>query len=382
MHIGFLTSEYPSLSTSCGGIATSVKNLATVLIQGGHQVSVFLYGQDKDDMIEIDKIKIFRIQNKNFKGISWLLTRNKIRKIINHEVDKNNLQLIEAADWTGITAFMKLNCPILLKLHGSDGYFCHIEGRKQKYKNFLLEKIALKSADAIVSVSNYTAELTKKIFGVKCFIKVIHNGIDPNVFKTTNHTDSIKGRLLYFGTLIRKKGVLELPHIFNRVIENYPEATLFLIGGDSFDIKTGSSSTWELMKPLFSEKALKHTHYIGKVPYNEMQTHIKQAEICVFPSFAEAFPISWLEGMAMAKPIVGSDEGWAREAIENGTSGLLCNPVKHQEYAKGIERILNDRSYGHRLGVNARIRIEKLFDANTIANKNVQFYQSVIEGKK
>lgn len=378
MHIGFLTSEYPGLSKRYGGIASSVKNLATAFVTTGHQVTVFLYGQERDEIIMENSVKIVRIKNRRSKGISWWLTRKKIEKIINTVVFENNLQILEAPEWTGITAFMKIDCPVVLKLHGADAYFCHIEGRKQKYKNFFFEKKALRSADAIISVSRYTADLTAQLFGLKKEIEVIHNGIDTSAFEYVDIKEIEPKTLLYFGTLIRKKGVLELPYIFNKVIEKMPDAKLYLIGGDSADIQTASSSTWELMKPRFNEPALKQTRYFGKVQHDEMKEHIKHANVCVFPSFAEAFPISWLEAMASRKAIVGSNKGWAEEAIENGVSGLLADPTDHRSYTDNIIKIISDSDYAHKIGNKAYESVKKKFEMKQTVEKHLNFYKQVI----
>lgn len=382
MHIGFLTSEYPGLSKRYGGIATSVKNLATAFVTTGQQVTVFLYGQERDEVIMENSIKIVRIKNRRSKGLSWWLTRKKIEKIINTEVFENNLQMLEAPEWTGITAFMKIDCPVVLKLHGSDAYFCHIEGRKQKYKNFFFEKKALRSADAIISVSRYTADLTAQLFGLKKEIEVIHNGIDTSAFEYADIKEIEPKTLLYFGTLIRKKGVLELPYIFNKVIEKMPDAKLYLIGGDSADIQTASSSTWELMKPHFNEPALKQTRYFGKVQHDDMKEHIKHANVCVFPSFAEAFPISWLEAMASRKAIVGSNKGWAQEAIENGFSGFLINPKEHQKFADKILEVLFNNSLMSLLGMEAHKKVMKEFEMKQTIEKHLKYFEQIIEGKK
>ena len=38
-----------------------------------------------------------------------------------------------------------------------------------------------------------------------------------------------------------------------------------LIGGDSYDIETGSKSTWELVRQLFQKDEEKSVTYLGKV---------------------------------------------------------------------------------------------------------------------
>ena len=113
-------------------------------------------------------------------------------------------------------------------MNGSDAYFCALESRKQKFKNRFFENSALRSADVLVSVSRFTAEKTREIFRLKDNIEVIPNSIETDKFSGAEEV-AIKNRVLYFGTLIRKKGVLELAEIFNEVIYGNSEAELFLI---------------------------------------------------------------------------------------------------------------------------------------------------------
>src|SRR5680860_459149 len=97
-----------------------------------------------------------------------------------------------------------------------------------------------------------------------------------------------------------------------------------------------------MMQKLFSPKALKNVTYVGAVTYSEIKKHIAQATVCVFPTFAEALPVSWLEAMAMQKPIVASNIGWAKEMIDEGVDGFLVNPKEHETYATKIVELLED----------------------------------------
>src|SRR5690606_41014125 len=80
----FRSPEYPQPKTgTSGGIGTSIKNLANGLIAAGASVTIIVYGQSSDSAFEADGITIYRIKNVRFKGISWLLTRKKIERLIN-----------------------------------------------------------------------------------------------------------------------------------------------------------------------------------------------------------------------------------------------------------------------------------------------------------
>ena len=385
MKIAFLTPEYPHASTGLsGGIGTSIKNLAAGLLAEGCLVRVLVYGQKADAIFNDDGICIQQIRNVQFKGLSWYLTRKKLEKIIDSLYDKKEIDLVEAPDWTGISSFITpKKCPIVIRLNGSDTYFCHMDHRPVKWINKFHEKRALHKADALLSVSQFTADVTNQIFGLNEKFTIIPNGIDTDIFCNDDcRTDNKDNNsILYFGSLIRKKGLLELPIIFNHVVQKNPNATLKLIGKDVRDIKTGNSSTWEMMQDLFTTEALLQVEYLGSVPYQEVKNHIKTAAVCVFPTFAEALPVSWIEAMAMEKAIVASSIGWANEVIDDGVNGYLVHPTQHVAYANRIAALLENRDLRSKFGSAARKKGIEKFSTKTVAQQSLTFYHTVLSTK-
>lgn len=379
MKIGFLTPEYPHEKTgNSGGLGTSIKNLAHALTASGHEVVILVYGQKQDAVFLDHKVEVHQIKNIKFKGLSWFLTRKKIENIINSLYKKNKIEIIEATDWTGITSFIQPEkCPIVIKLNGSDTYFCHLDKRPVKWMNKFHEKRALQNADAHVSVSDYTAKMTNQVFNQNHDFTIIPNGIDMRLFEKDTDSNE-KNIILYFGTLIRKKGLLELPHAFNLIHEKNPNAQLVLVGKDASDIISGNTSTWQMMQELFTPSALEKVTYFGPVAYSEVRKQIQKATVCVFPTFAEALPVSWLEAMAMEKAIVASNIGWGNEIVENGVSGFLAHPSDHQEYADRILQLLADSSLRENIERQAKLRIASYFEIHLIANQNVAFYEKLV----
>lgn len=380
MKIGFLTPEYPHEKTgNSGGLGTSIKNLAHALTGLGHEVMILVYGQKQDAIFLDNAVEVHQIKNIKIKGLSWFFTRKKIEKIINTLYEKNKIEIVEATDWTGITSFIQpKKCPIVIKLNGSDTYFCHLDKRPVKWINKFHEKRALQNADGHVSVSDYTAKMTNEVFNQQHNFTVIPNGIDMTLFQNekTNSTDTTT--ILYFGTLIRKKGLLELPHAFNIIHEKNPNAQLVLVGKDASDIISGNASTWQMMQELFTPSALEKVTYFGPVAYSEVKKQIEKATVCVFPTYAEALPVSWLEAMAMEKAIVASNIGWGNEIVEDGISGFLAHPSNHQVYADKILQLLTDVSLRTTMEQNAKLRILSHFEIHLIANHNLDFYQKIV----
>ncbi|SHG06663.1 Glycosyltransferase involved in cell wall bisynthesis [Flavobacterium segetis] len=385
MKIAFLTPEYPHENTgTSGGIGTSIKNLAAGLLAEGCAVCILVYGQKEDKLFDDNGICVQQIKNVKFKGLSWFFTRKKLERIINELCEKQQIDLVEAPDWTGITSFITpKKCPIVIRLNGSDTYFCHLDNRPVKWKNKFHEKRALEKANGLIAVSKFTAQVTNQIFSLKKQFTIIPNGIDTTKFQTNfSHIGSVipnvkSNEILYFGSLIRKKGLLELPLIFNQVVSKTPNATLKLIGKDVADRITGNSSTWKMMQSLFTKEALLQVEFIGSIPYQEIKNQIEQAAVCVFPSFAEALPVSWIEAMAMEKAIVASNVGWSQEVIDNGISGFLVHPTDHLEYANRIVDLLENKELQKQFGHAARKKVLEKFSIEIVAQQSIAFYKTV-----
>ncbi|QBZ97903.1 glycosyltransferase family 4 protein [Flavobacterium sangjuense] len=382
MKIAFLTPEFPHPKMGpAGGIGTSILNLSKGLIGLGHEVSVLVYGQKEDGFFVEDGISFYSIKNVKLKGFSRLLTQNKIQKLINKLVKESKIEILEAADWTGITSNIKPKCPVVIRLNGSDTYFCHLDNRPVKFWNKFHEKRALQNANGLLSVSQYTAAVTKELFSLERDFTIIPNSIDINKF-SESVANVEENTILYFGTLIRKKGLLELPLIFNEVYKQNNAAKLILIGRDSSDIISANVSTWTMMQSLFDGNALKNVNYIGSVAYDKIREHISSASVCVFPTFAEALPVSWIEAMALKKAIVASDIGWATEVIDDGVNGFLVHPKNHKMYADKVLELLENKELRNQFGTEARKKVEQKFSIEVVAKQSLAFYQEELNKHK
>jgi glycosyltransferase involved in cell wall biosynthesis len=379
MHIGFLTPEYPHSRTGpAAGLGTSIKNMVTALEAKGIKVSLFIYDQQEDDIFIENGLKFHLIRHRNFKMFGWYLHRKFLQNYLNKYITIDHIHAVEAQDWTGITAFMKLRCPLVIRMNGSDAYFCKLENRPQKKKNLWFEKVALEGADYLISVSRFTSEETQKIFKLKKNIEVIPNSVDVQRFLPQQEKVQ-RGRVLYFGSIIRKKGVLELPGIFNRIVEKVPTARFILAGKDVRDVHTGKS-TKNLMKEQFIPATTVNVEWLGNLPYEAVLEEIAKAQVVVVPSFAEALPMTWIEAMAMEKALVTSNIGWAKEVMIDGETGYTVDPKNQALYAEKILELLNDPSLTHNMGKAARKKILEMFSTEVVVEQNLKFYEAVVKG--
>lgn len=379
-HIAYITAEYPHPDTpAAGGIGSFIKLMATSLLPHNYEVTIFLCLSLRDKIWYDHKVRIVEIKGTAPSRFSPLSNRYHIYKRVKQHIKNDHIDLIEAADWEGLHAFCNFKIPMITRIHGSVSYFNHLQGIKKPKLLYYLEKRALLKSSKVIAVSEFSGKKTGEVFQLKALdFDVIYNGIDTALFKADEVDDNYNQNICYFGTLVRKKGVLSLAYIFNEVYKKNPEASLSLIGKDSIDYLE-QQSTWALMQAIILPEARARVFYKGVVPYEQMSQVIAKATICVFPSYAEAFPISWLEAMSKGKAIVASSIGWAAESIEDEISGLLENPDNYKAFAKKINKLLDNPSLAKVLGTQAKQRVVDLFDQKKLILQNMAIYKQLLD---
>ena len=373
MHVGFLTLEYPPLPS--GGIGTSLHTLGRALVAQGHRVSVVGWGPKLDT--EDEGVRVRFLGDIGVPRLGWLLNRRAVRRELLRLVEKEGLDLVATHDWCGPSAGLSLPCPVAVHLHGSATYFAHLLGEEVRPSVHLAESLALRAASGLTSVSRFTAEETRRLFGLEGPIEVLPNGVDAARFRPGRAEEVEPGVVLYFGTLVRKKGVFDLGPAFSEVVRRVPDARLRLVGRDAPDRQTGAGSTWELLARSLSPAARARTEYLGARPYLEVHEHVRRAAVCLFPSYAEALPLSWLEAMASGRPVAAYDVGWAPELVRSGEDGLLVPLGKTRALAEVVASVLVDPALGRSLGEAARARVEADFSADAVARRTAEWYASL-----
>ncbi len=101
----------------------------------------------------------------------------------------------------------------------------------------------------------------------------------------------------------------------------------------------------------------------------------------VLPSLTEGLPLSLLEAMACALPVVASSAGGIPEVVTDGDCGILVTPGNPEQLASGIARLLDHPQWARQLGARARQKVLREFDAGKMVEQVVQLYHSLLQRK-
>ncbi len=101
-------------------------------------------------------------------------------------------------------------------------------------------------------------------------------------------------------------------------------------------------------------------------------------DIYVCPSLSESLPLTLLEAMTAAKPIVATQVGGIPEIIQDQHTGLLVPPKDSQALASSIARLLDHPDLSQRLGQQARQKTQQEFDPVQQTLKVLRIYERFV----
>ncbi|WP_138433788.1 glycosyltransferase family 4 protein [Winogradskyella algicola] len=389
MRILFFTNEYshPNLPNS-GGVGSFLKIMSESLSQQGHEI--FVYGFSKKPLEFEDKgihFKFIKKYSKQFRfnelkrsitsklgykkaDLNFLIKERKYyaKKLKTHCI-KNNIDIIESFVFNGYTAFWDNSTPLVLRFHGSRGFWHYYLGAKKDEFKIKMEQIALKKAKHLIAVSKFSADAVKKIYNIKIH-NIIYNGIDSSFFYPDNREHKIKKQsLYYFGTISKAKGVDILCEVFNTISKKFPNASLNLIGrGQGY---------WEyLSSEVLTSTALKKTTYHGPKNQNQLTNLLQEANICVFPSLNENFSLAIEEAMSLEKIVIASNIPAFKEIIIDGENGLIANNKK--DYITLISNIFESPESYNSIARKARKDILQYYSKEKMIEQTLILYNSIL----
>jgi starch synthase len=107
----------------------------------------------------------------------------------------------------------------------------------------------------------------------------------------------------------------------------------------------------------------------------EMRQYLSAADVYVFPSRHEGFPVAPLEAMACGLPIVAASAPGVADIFHQGeeSGGLVVPTGDATLLARHLGRLLDDDVAARILGSRARVRVEQAFSLNTVGAQLHQF---------
>jgi glycosyltransferase involved in cell wall biosynthesis len=238
---------------------------------------------------------------------------------------------------------------------------------------------SVKSADAIIAVSEFTKRELIELFGISPQrIKVIANGVSDrfHIEHAAVGTEEIKRKyeitkpyVLFVGNIEPKKNISSLIRAFVLLRERfkYPHQ-LVIVGKKAW----GFPSVRNLVLDLGAKKEVL---FLGVVSDDDVRSLYHGADLFVFPSLFEGFGIPVIEAMACGTPVVASGHTSLAEVVD--TAAVLVDPSDIEDLVDKMHAVLGNEELRHTL-IQRGLARAKLFSWKETARQTLKLYHELL----
>ncbi len=253
-------------------------------------------------------------------------------------------------------------------------------------------KTALKLADGIIGVSDFTANSVVEGGYPKEKVYSVLNALALSSSRWNEVRDGAEIReefgilpeapvLGIVARIFNWKGHTSLVEALAKVRDEFPSVRLLIVGeADNASNYGGGDYLAELkahIKSLHLEENVIFTGYRPDIP--ELMASM---DVYSMPSWEEPFGMVYVEAMSQKKPVVCWANGGPKQIVVEGETGFLVPPKDVPAFAEAVCRLLRDPELRQKFGAAGRERVETCFASERMCRDVVEVYRSVLSRGK
>lgn len=246
--------------------------------------------------------------------------------------------------------------------------------------NPYLERRVLEASDCVVTDSQFAKRQLAEELGIATdHVRVVYCGVGPRYARVPRDEAlarrwGIAGKrvLLSLGPLIARKNPVFLIEAFAEIRrEAEPDVSLVWVGSGPM-----RGELEALVRRLGLEGAVVFTGYL---PEADKVPMLNLADVFVFPSLLEGFPLAPQEAMSCGKPVVAFRVASLGEMVEEGATGFLVSPNDRRAFVRRVLALLGDPDLRLRFGHAAAERVERHFRWERTVREVDRVYREVLD---
>ncbi|MEM7336221.1 MAG: glycosyltransferase family 4 protein [Chloroflexota bacterium] len=203
--------------------------------------------------------------------------------------------------------------------------------------------------------------------------EIIPNGVAEAFFQDDCGLRRDHLNILFVGRMERRKGLPVLLEAMPKVVAEFPNVNLHLVGPISPVQKTA------VIQKLNSLNIQNQTNIHGQVDEQTLVQFYKEADLFCAPSIDyESFGIVLLEAMAGGCAIIASDIPGYNRIIQNGVQGYLVSPKSPTAIAEKVKHLLANAKLRNTMKKHGKATANG-YRWEKIAPQILRFYEKTIE---
>ena len=399
MDIAFIVTEFPSLSE------TFVLNQVVGLLERGHHVDIFAQSKGKIGLVQPevnryeleDRLRYLScpqsrwqrvIQGARFCSQTLSAHRRPVLGALNifrHGRQALSLSLLFATipfyrhydivhchfgpnGLFGATLKkLGLQKRLVVTFHGYDVRLGIKHGRS--FYRTLWEE-----ADCVLAISPYNHQQLLNLGADSGRILAHPVGIDLNFFRPSpavqRHSEKV--RLLSVGRLVPEKGHAFAIRALRRVLEERPMLQV------RYDI-IGEGPLRSNLQQLIHDLSLTQNVFLcGARERMSVVQALRESDLFLAPSLAEALPVSIMEALAVELPVLATKVGSVDQVVQDGRSGFLVAPGDAFALSQKLQQLIEQPARWEAMGRCGRHHVGRHYDIERLNDRLVQIYEQVL----
>jgi glycosyltransferase involved in cell wall biosynthesis len=251
-------------------------------------------------------------------------------------------------------------------------WHCHACQMKEYTISHGLNKIrrVLVKCDNIVVLSQSWYDYFRETY--KLDNVTIINNIVSKPDKVSNKFDGVV-KLLFLGQIGQRKGCYDMLEAIKAAKDTFAGKLKLYVGGNG-EVEKFTS----LIHDYGCDDIIE---YVGWVNGEKKQHLLNECNIIILPSYNEGLPISILEGMAHAMPIISTTVGGIPEIVKNDFNGILIKAGDVQQLTQAIQHYVDQPHLIEAEGRNS-LSIVKEFYPQSVYDQLASLYNNMLITQK
>jgi phosphatidylinositol alpha-1,6-mannosyltransferase len=370
LRIVILSEDFPPYA---GGIAQWAHGVATSLHQLGHQVSVVT--RYRRSFVPFrHPFPLHFMHGGHWKQLRTWYCRRAIRDLYRRG---ERPAVIIATTWNCARGILTIahrhGTRVVIIVHGLE-----VTRTMPFLKRWWLKR-TLRASHQVIAVSDFT----RRAILDACHlpperVTVVPNGVQVQDFFPGADTTELRRKynltdekvVLTLARVIERKGHDQVIKALPQVMKKIPRLKYFICGpwNEAWYLRLQL-----LVRDLGLENTVIFTGYIATHQLNELynlcDVYVMPSRELAGPGDTEGFGITFLEANACEKPVIGGKSGGVGDAIADGETGFLVDPLDTEALAQKIIRVLEDPALARSMGRRGRERIDKGFTWEAVTGK-------------
>jgi glycosyltransferase involved in cell wall biosynthesis len=246
-------------------------------------------------------------------------------------------------------------------------YPATVRARLKKRLRHWLERRALERCDAVVCVSRALCGDVANELGIEAScLSTVYNGVAAGAHSMHPVRAPDVFRFVAIGRLAAVKNLALLIEAFATVAKAHSGATLRIVGdGPERNFLERRAAEMDL------------THRIAFSGFvDDVDAVMRDADAVVLSSLSEGLPMSILEAMRAALPVVATRVGGVPEIVIDGQTGILVESRDARALGNAMASLIADRDAASRMGQAGYERLTQTFTIERMVAAYEALYQA------